>query len=431
MIVFKFYETHYGVLADSDPFSKFKDSTVEIIGCFNIYGKADFQENFEENQTAYALILEDVIGYNQIVVGITSTYKELIDNMGSIVLSYFDSNQSELMKPKWKKDFVGKVLYVDAKAIIDMTDQQNHDKIIENRQFIEQKISQTFKSSDETINLTTSAGEYKDNTYYVAEYGHSILRFTFVSSLDGLFTTKDVSSVDIDDIFKTLPKPVLLQCIIMSLSVEEFTNLSSISSYLNSFCKENSEKIWKHFLQRDFTITSLEDRLGIYSTYKEAYQYYYNISVLNIYEYPLIISKDWSDIRSAILGVPGYNNHGFFLKGDDKKKEDDKKKYKSAQIMLHTNSGYYYSIHCKHLDLTEWNNRLVDDDGDELEDLEEMVDFLLSEEYSGVVGAVLNGKIKYIYEMSNEEYRSIKTYIEHINCKNKRWLKTELRHKYF
>jgi hypothetical protein len=263
------------------------------------------------------------------------------------------------------------------------------------------------------------------HSYYVAEYGHSILRFTFISSLDTLFGRKTVSNNESKNIFKVLPIPILLEYIIMSVSVEDFLNLSSIDTYLRTFCQKYDEDIWKHFLLRDFTIASLTDdhRSLSFSTYKGAYQCYRNFLVLNIYEYPLIISGDYGAIHSTISGVPGYNSHGFFLKKNGKK-------YKSAEIMLNTNVGYYYSIHSKHIDLTDWKNRLVDDDNSE-EDLEEMIEFLLNEGYSGIIGAVLNGKIKYIWEMSKDEYRSIKIHIDHMYSPNTRQLKRALQQKYF
>jgi len=418
VVIFTYQNQYYGIpIYDKSTYNQIETNLIEIgsdniIGIFQIFGDVVL----EDNKVSYALILESSNGTN-INIGITPTQSSMLDNIGSFVVSYFDLNAENLVKVFWKKDKFGRNLVFEDKLFIDIDQQiplintldKYNDEIRNNRKFVKEEITKRF-NNNETIKLSSQMGER--SSYEVGFFRHKVIRFTYIKKLDQLKSQTELNTKDLE----RLPKDVLIHHILKNLGAKEYVKLCSTSKYFKEICLNNDESIWQIFLNRDFNVTKKEGN----KSFKETYQFYDSISIRGIYKYPIVLSNNVSIIEHNIDNVPGYNNHGLFLKRVGTK-------YRKATIMLNTNAGYFYSISSNdpNLDLKSWNNRIVKTKNAN-SDLTKMIKFLLQHGYKAVIGFIIDDKILQIMEMKKKEYKEIKIYMDHINDANSLAIEKEI-----
>lgn len=418
VVVFAYQNQYYGIpIYDKRDYNKIESNLIEIgsdniIGIFQIFGDVVL----EDNKVSYALILELSNGTN-VNIGITPTQSSMLDNIGSFVVSYFDLNAENLVKVSWKKDKFGRNLVFEDKLFVDIDQQiplintldKYNDEIRTNRRSVKDEITKRF-NNNETIKLSSRTGER--SSYEVGSFRAKIIRFTYIKKLDQLKSQTELNTKDLE----RLPKDVLIHHILKNLGEKEYIKLCSTSTYFREICLKNDESIWQIFLNRDFGVNEKEEN----KNFKETYQFYDSISIRGIYKNPIVLSNNSEIIEENMNDIPGYNPHAIFIKKIGNK-------YRKATIMLNTNAGYFYSIWSNdpNLDLTAWRNRIVKDKNAD-SDRRKMILFLLKHGYKAVVGIIIDGQIKQIYEMKKKEYKEIKIYMEHIDDANSLAIEKEI-----
>jgi hypothetical protein len=119
--------------------------------------------------------------------------------------------------------------------------------------------------------------------------------------------------------------------------------------------------------------------------------------------YP-IVTSNIGHMRFFMENLPGYNEHLFFIKRKDGK-------YLIGQMGLHTGSGYFFSGYAP--DLKTFYESTFTGVSNNKGGSDNIIKHFLQNGYTGVIGCVKDNSIKYISEMSNQEYTQFKRVLEY------------------